>query len=151
MFSVFDILSGFCKIHSMNNNTEHTKPSLGIPEMDTQHDYLYLLFEQLLKQHSRDDMSNLLDEIAGYLDFHITSEEHLIRLYKVPGLAAHRSDHELAAQTLLRYIDDFERGDFSPGRLYKAMTGWLYEHTLDSDMKYAEFIKPLRNKMQENQ
>ena len=128
----------------MDKTTEQTKPRLDIPEMDAQHDYLYILFERLCEPLSKNKMAGLLDEIAAYLDFHITSEEHLMRLYKAPELAAHQSDHELAAQTLLRYIDDFERGEFNPGRLYKAMCGWLYEHTLDADMKYAEHIKEHR-------
>ena len=126
-------------------NSPKKKPQLGIPEMDAQHDYLYQLFEQLRQPLSHDAMAALLEEIAGYFDFHITSEEHLIRLYKVPGLAEHRSGHEQAAHTLIQYMDDFERGnDFNPMRLYKALAGWLYEHTLDADMKYAAFLKELR-------
>ena len=125
--------------------TERKKPQLGIPEMDAQHDFLYELFAKLLDEHDSNAMAALLDEIAGYLDFHITSEEHLIRLYKVPGFSEHQSGHELAARTLLQYIDDFESGNnFNPVRLHKAMTGWLYEHTLDADMKYAKFLKNLR-------
>ncbi len=120
------------------------KPQLGIPEMDAQHDYLYRLFDRLTEPLSHDRMEALMDEIAAYLDFHITSEEHLIRLYKCPGLSVHQSDHQQAAQTFLQYADDFERGEFNPARLHKAMTGWLYEHTLDADMKYADVIKEAR-------
>jgi hemerythrin-like metal-binding protein len=125
---------------------QRTKPILGIPEMDTQHDYLYLLFDKLIVDLTNDEMATLLDEIAGYLDFHLTSEEHFIRHYKVPGFAAHKSDHELAAQSFLKYVDDFERGCLNPARLRNSMIGWLAEHSQSADMEYADFVRDLRCK-----
>lgn len=128
----------------MKNKT--TRPILGIPEMDTQHDYLYTLFDRLTTELSHNEMAALLDEISGYLDFHITSEEHLIRHYKVPEFSLHQADHELAAQSFLSHMDAFEHGDMNPARLHNAMTGWLNEHSEFTDMKYAEFIKKIRKK-----
>jgi len=126
--------------------TEYERPILGIPEMDAQHDYLYTLFDRLTADISRDKMSELLDEIAGYLDFHITSEEHLIRHYKVPGFSVHQADHVSAAQTFLKYMEAFEQGTMNPARLQNAMTGWLGEHSLGSDMEYADFIRDIRGR-----
>jgi hemerythrin len=120
------------------------KPLLGIPEMDAQHEYLYRLFDKLTDELSHAEMQKLLDDIARYLDFHITTEEHFIRMYNVPGIAEHKADHELAAQSFLKYVDDFENGNLNPARLQKSMVGWLYEHSLGSDMDYAEFVKQLR-------
>lgn len=125
---------------------EYERPILGIPEMDAQHDYLYTLFDRLTADISREDMSELLDEIAGYLDFHITSEEHLIRHYKVPGFSVHQADHVSAAQTFLKYMDAFEQGSMNPARLQNAMTGWLGEHSLSADMEYADFIRAIRER-----
>jgi len=125
---------------------QHTKPVLGIPEMDAQHDYLYMLFDRLIEDQTQDEMADLLDEIAGYLDFHLTSEEHFIRHYKVPGFAVHKSDHELAAQSFLKYVDDFERGSLHPARLRNSMVGWLDEHSRGADMEYADFVRELRRK-----
>ncbi len=126
----------------MTDQTE--RPILGIPEMDAQHDYLYTLFDRLITDLTHDQMALLLDEIAGYLDFHITSEEHLIRHYKVPGFSAHQSDHELAAQSFLKHLDAFERGEMNSARLRNSMIGWLSEHSATSDMEYADFIKEIR-------
>ena len=125
-------------------NELNKRPILGIPEMDAQHDYLYQLFDKLESDLSHEQMASLLDEIAGYLDFHITSEEHLIRHYKVLGFSAHQSDHELVAQSFLKHLDAFERGEMNPARLRNSMIGWLSEHSDTSDMEYADFIKKIR-------
>ena len=123
---------------------EQTRPRLGIPEMDAQHDYLYSLFDRIEATASREEMAALLHEIEGYLDFHFTSEEHLIRHYKAPGFALHQSDHEQAAEAFLKHLAAFEQGTMNPARLRNAMTGWLAEHSLSADMQYAEFVRKLR-------
>ena len=125
-------------------DADTARPRLGIPEMDAQHDYLYALFDKIETDTSREGMAALLNEIEGYLDFHFTSEEHLIRHYKVPGFAAHQADHEQAANAFLKHLAAFEHGTMNPARLRNAMTGWLAEHTASTDMQYAEFIRKVR-------
>ncbi len=126
-------------------DTTNTHTRLGIPEMDAQHDYLYTLFDRLVDKMTQEEMSELLHEIEGYFDFHITSEEHLIRHYRVPGFAVHQGDHQQAAQTFINHLEAFERGKLNPARLSNAMTGWLAEHSASADMEYAERIKEIRD------
>jgi hemerythrin-like metal-binding protein len=123
-----------------------TRPRLGIPEMDAQHDYLYALFEQIDESLSQPEMAALLHEIAGYLDFHFTSEEHLIRHYEIPGFAAHQTDHEQAADAFIKHLSAFENGTMHAPRLRNAMMGWLSEHSEATDMQYADIIRKRRSK-----
>ena len=123
----------------------HTRPRLGIPEMDAQHDYLYALFNRIEADLPQPEMEALLHEIAGYLDFHFTSEEHLIRHYQIPGFSGHQADHEQAAEAFLKHMAAFEHGTMNPPRLRNAMIGWLSEHSESTDMQYAEIIRELRN------
>lgn len=130
-------------------NRENTRPRLGIPEMDAQHDYLYRIFDKLISGADlpREKMKSLLDEIGGYLDFHITSEEHLIRHYRAPGFSVHQSDHEQVARMFVGYQDEFERGEMNPRTLHNALTGWLTEHSATIDMQYAEHIRGIRQQI----
>jgi len=121
---------------------EHTL--LGLPEMDSQHDYLYTLFARLIETHTPASMKALLAEIEGMLDFHFTSEEHLIRHYKVPGFAEHQADHEQAATAFLAGLAAFERGELNPARLRATLTGWLSEHARSADQPYADRIRRQR-------
>lgn len=122
-----------------------TKHRLCIPEMDAQHDYLYTLFDRILSTPSKEGMATLLHEIEGYLDFHFTSEEHLIRHYNIPGFAAHQADHEQAAEAFFKHVTAFEHGTMNPARMRNAMTGWLNEHSESTDMQYAVIIQGIRN------
>ncbi len=117
---------------------------LGLPEMDSQHDYLYRLFDLLGRPHTPASMKALLAEIEGMLDFHFTSEEHLIRHYKVPGFAEHQTDHEQAATAFLAGLAAFERDELNPARLRATLTGWLSEHARSADQQYADRIRQLR-------
>ncbi|MBD3419166.1 MAG: hypothetical protein GF398_03510 [Chitinivibrionales bacterium] len=131
----------------MDYHPEH-RHILGIPEMDEQHAYLYSLFDKIEEAASATDagaMKKLLDEIEGYLLFHITSEEHLIRHYSVPGFAAHQTDHEYAAARFVRFLEEFDREELNPARMRIFLTGWLMEHSSISDEHYARHIKDVRS------
>ena len=130
-------------------NDADQRPLLGIPEMDAQHRYLYELFDRIEDGEtvqSTPETAALLEEIDGYLNFHFTSEEHLIRLYKAPGFAAHETDHEQAAREFVRHVDAFERGRLCPFKLRVFLTGWLMEHSRTIDMNYARHIRDIRER-----
>lgn len=132
----------------MSTNTptppEPPRHLLGLPEMDSQHNYLYRLFDRLTEAQSPTALKALLAEIEGMLDFHFTSEEHLIRHYKVPGFAAHQADHEQAADAFLAGLAAFEHGQLNTARLQATLTGWLSEHARDADQQYADRIRRQR-------
>ena len=130
----------------MNENPSSgvLNPRIGIPEMDAQHDYLHALFARLVVLQTREELKALLGEIEGMLDFHFTSEEQLMRHYRVPGFAAHQTDHEQAAQAFLDGVDAFERDQLNPARLRNSLAGWLAEHSRSVDMEYAVLIRERR-------
>ena len=122
---------------------------LEFAEMDVQHEYLYRLFDSIEQSIEVTDVSfmkTVLQEIERYLNFHFTSEEHLIRSYEVPGFAEHQSDHENMASQFIRYINDFDAGQLNPAALRIFLTGWLMEHSEQSDSQYVSYIKEVRSK-----
>ncbi|MBD3345664.1 MAG: hypothetical protein GF401_11440 [Chitinivibrionales bacterium] len=122
---------------------------LGIPEMDEQHRYLYSLFDRIETTGTVTDYERtkrLLEEIEAYLLFHFTSEEHFIRMYKIPGFTEHQADHEQAGERFVLFLEDFEKGKLNPLKLRNFLIWWLAEHSRISDEKYAEAVKKLRPK-----
>jgi len=120
---------------------------LGLPEMDTQHDYLYSLFDRIESASTVTNTSAtkaLLDEIERYVLFHFSSEEYLMRLYNVKSFAMHQSDHEQASNRLVRFMDDFEAGKLNPAALRIFLTGWLMEHSRSCDAGYVEEVRKVR-------
>ncbi|MBD3321686.1 MAG: hypothetical protein GF350_11380 [Chitinivibrionales bacterium] len=122
---------------------------LGIPEMDEQHFYLYSLFDNIDNSESVTDAAftkKLLEELDAYLLFHFTSEEHFIRMYKVPGFAEHKADHEQAGERFVLFQNDFENGVLNPSKLRKFLFSWLKEHSRTSDALYAEAVLKMRSR-----
>jgi hemerythrin len=122
-------------------------PVLGLPEMDSQHEYLYSLFcriEHSSRVTDKGKTKQLLREIEGYLLFHFDCEEHLMRHYAFPGFDVHQSDHETAGAKLMQFLDDFDADRLNPAALGIFLTGWLMEHSRVSDSEYAEWIKKCR-------
>jgi hemerythrin len=134
----------------INNHDERF--SLGLPEMDEQHTYLYSLFDRL---EQSDKVTNnkstalLLAEIERYLLFHFESEEQLMRRYGFAGFAQHQSDHETAGAKLVQFMNDFIGGCLNPAALRTFLTGWLMEHSRISDSAYAEWVQECRKKVEE--
>lgn len=123
---------------------------LGLPEMDEQHRYLYSLFDRIEKTPAVKNYSAfrlLLAEIERYIQFHFTSEENLMRAYGFSGFAVHQSDHETAANRFVRFSDDFDSHQLNPNQLRIFLTGWLMEHSQQSDNLYAEWIASVRSQI----
>lgn len=120
---------------------------LEFAEIDVQHHYLYQLFDSIEKSTEVTDaasMKTILEEIERYLNFHFTSEEHLMRAYNAPGFAEHQSDHENMAAKFISFLNNFEAGQLNPAALRIFLTGWLMEHSELSDSKYVKHIKDTR-------
>ncbi len=130
--------------------TSPTRHILNLPEMDSQHEYLYSLFDRIEDGREVRDtqrMAALLEEIERYVNFHFMSEEHLMRLYGAPGFAVHQSDHEIAAAKLVQFMDDFGAHRLNPAALRIFLTGWLMEHSETADEEYAKWVRQRRSQL----
>jgi hemerythrin len=132
--------------------TSHDRYTLGFPEMDEQHRYLYELFDRLEQKTqltSQVGVKALLGEIERYVLFHFACEEHLMRAYGDPGFAVHQSDHEQMGNKLVQFLDDFDAGRLNPAAMRIFLTGWLMEHSEISDAAYVRWILECRKKVRE--
>jgi hemerythrin len=128
---------------------DNSRHLLHIPEMDTQHEYLYSLFDSIEPTFAVGPAGarravSLLDEIERYLLFHFSSEEHFMRMYGFPGFAVHQSDHEQAGMKVAQFLEAFSKGALNPAAFRIFLTGWLMEHSASEDENYAAWIKVKR-------
>ena len=124
--------------------------ALELPEMETQHTYLYFLFDNLEKipsSTSEEFIQKLLKEIERYILFHFASEEHLMRLYQFPGFSVHQTDHERVEMKLLQYLEDFDNNRLNAQSMRIFFVGWLMEHSSISDSEYVRWIIEQRAKL----
>jgi hemerythrin len=131
-------------------NSSPDRYLLNLPEMDTQHEYLYSLFDQIESvagAGNREALRYLLKEIERYLVFHFECEERLMRMYDFAGFAVHQGDHEQAGNKLVAFLDDFEAGRLNSAALRIFFIGWLMEHSRLSDSEYVKKVKEERRKI----
>jgi hemerythrin len=126
------------------------KYSIGIEEIDLQHArWIHLIeeFRRISSGHLFDATGfhaagKALDQLIEYTKIHFASEEQLLVKHKYPELAAHKKEHfEIEAKILeLREEIRVNSRNKTSLKLNLFITIWLFDHILNEDGKYANFI-----------
>ena len=119
--------------------------SVNIAEMDHQHLQLFRTIAELeyAIRAGRGDsvIDEVLDKMIQHTINHFAAEEELMERHRFPGLAAHRSDHQLLAHELatLNLSNLAGRPDI-PSAVLAFLQAWLRDHILKTDQEYSEFL-----------
>jgi hemerythrin-like metal-binding protein len=88
---------------------------LDIPEIDSQHETLISLVNQLhetmLQGADKKALDGLLSRLLEHTQAHFTYEEGLMSRYKYPGYEKHKSEHSKLIQHLLDLATRYKDGD----------------------------------------
>ncbi len=120
--------------------------STGIHSVDAQHRNLFAVAEDLYAAMStgqgKASVGRTLDRLVQYTASHFSHEERLMRLYDYPDLAAHKAEHDKLTSQVLAFQADFRSGKVTMTvQLLHFLKGWLQNHIVGSDLKYAPFLK----------
>ncbi len=120
--------------------------AIGVPEIDQQHQELFLRIEQLvvgIVRGEHGEVEHLLDFLGQYVEKHFGAEERWMIRSTYPEYARHKSEHE-------RFIRDYERmrleyQDKGPSvlvgmRVNNWISEWLTGHISHSDMAFGRFL-----------
>jgi hemerythrin-like metal-binding protein len=119
--------------------------SVGIGEIDRQHQKLFVLFNELYdamqQGHGNDVVGNVLASVVDYTAYHFAHEEELFRRYGYPDEAAHRAEHaKLTDQA--KTLEQRLRAGHSEVTMVtlKFLCDWLTNHIMGADKKFAPFL-----------
>lgn len=121
------------------------KYSLGIAEVDRQHQKLFELFNQLYdamqQGHGAEVIDKVLTSVVDYTVYHFGFEEKLMHECGYEDEAAHQVEHvRLTAQAkALAQRLRADHADVTMATL-QFLADWLSRHILVSDKKYAVFL-----------
>ena len=124
--------------------------SVGIPEIDAQHQELFLRVDRLVTSMLSDDhgeVGPMLAFLADYAVTHFSTEERFMREVGYPGLPSHREEHERFAADLRALDRDFAAGGAQPGlvgRVNRQVGDWLRGHVCVTDMALGHFASRAR-------
>ena len=119
--------------------------SVGVVEMDRQHQKLVELVNRLYQAMGEGKGDNLkkeiLTELLTYTKIHFSAEERLMREHGYPQLADHKRLHDQLMDKVIQMNDKIRSGRMVPSvSLGTFLKDWLLTHILQQDKKYGAFV-----------
>lgn len=127
----------------------------GLENVDKQHRKLVDITNVLGKLLSegnakKEDLENILAELADYTDYHFAEEEKIMEQYKVDQ--RHISKHKEIHTGFLNDVGELQK-DLANGKLKLSedllhfLANWLVYHILGSDMSMSRQVESIKNGM----
>jgi len=124
--------------------------SLGIEEIDAQHEHLFEVGDKLHKLIERSEFEDCYDEIIDgiselkdYTIFHFSFEENYFDELGYSGSDEHKLEH----RSFVDYLDEIDLNNIDDAQqesliaIVKFLAKWIFKHINESDMKYSLEIK----------
>jgi len=125
----------------------------GLILIDEQHQTLFEFINSLNvtinSEKGKYFLDGVLKELLEFVFHHFNIEEGLITKYKYPDFRLHRAEHDSLTKNLLELRGKYKTGNvFIASEISNFLKSWLIIHILQSDMKFAKFVKMI-NKSQD--
>ncbi len=119
--------------------------SVGNSEMDKQHKKLIgiinKLFNAFKEGNAQNILSDILQEMIDYSNFHLNSEEKLLFKYNYPEKEEHEAKHQSFRNKTEELKELLKKGsEDAHYELIEYLKNWWTNHILVEDMKYSEFL-----------
>lgn len=120
--------------------------SVGVAEIDEQHQKLYAIINKLrnARRESLDYKAILfiLSQLVDYSDYHFRTEDNYMIEYSYPLLIPHRKEHLAYIKKTGDFIIALENDKTALSEdIFKFLCEWWQNHIINSDLKYAPYIK----------
>lgn len=120
--------------------------SVGIPEVDREHQTLLALINELYDAVEsgvgHEALNKVLDGLILYVSYHFAHEEGLFLRTKYPGYEKHRQQHQALTGMVKEIYLDFQAGksDTLPQQVLEFLKNWLYDHILGADRAFGVYV-----------
>ena len=120
--------------------------SIGHKEVDEQHQVLVglinKLYDAFLSAKAYDVVSEILDEMIDYTQYHFGFEHDIFEKYAYPDYEEHKTVHESFVMKTIEFKQKIAAGEKTV--TYDIMIflrDWLIEHIQGEDTKYVAYFK----------
>jgi hemerythrin len=120
--------------------------SVGIAEIDAQHQRLVAMLNQLSDAMRSGKGSQVLDRVLGdlvaYTGTHFATEERLMQANGYPDFPRHKREHDQLTAQVLDLQQSLRAGSAVLSvDLLHFLKDWLTQHILGSDKRYGPFLQ----------
>jgi hemerythrin len=123
-----------------------TALSIGVPELDAQHEELFGRVDRLLDAmlvHDRSEAVRLIGFLERYVEEHFDVEERLMRESGYPDLALHVAEHRAFRADIAELVGSLAADGPTARlvlRLEREVTSWLRDHVYSTDHCLARWL-----------
>lgn len=124
----------------------HDIYSVGIEKIDNQHkklvDIINKLFDSFSKGKAEEVVSEILEELSQYTEYHFKTEEEYFEKYQYPDRENHIRQHK----DFIKKLDEWKKQNNEKKSdihysILDFLKKWLPEHILKEDKSYEKFLK----------
>lgn len=146
---MFQLLAGMDLARHTLPMAIHWTPSLsvGVPEIDVQHQELFRRAERLitaLRAGDRSEVDSLLGYLTEYVVTHFEAEEALMAATDFPDAESHRAAHARFRRDFAEMAEEFDRKGATALvalTLHNWLSDWLRRHVSGADLDLGRWVR----------
>lgn len=122
------------------------KYSVHVSEFDSHHqkllDIINDLYKGLKQNKGIEQITETIQELVDYTEFHFSKEEETMKSYQYPGLPEQIDQHKKFVQAIKDAGEDIKSGKSlsTATNLLTFLKNWLINHIMKIDIKYSDFL-----------
>ena len=118
----------------------------GVVKIDEQHKELMRLINEvhveMLKGKEKSSLIILFEELFNYVIIHFATEEQMMKKYRYEEFENHQKQHIKLKEKMLKKKIDYEEKNITLSmQIMILLKDWLQNHILETDLKFAEYMK----------
>jgi hemerythrin len=119
---------------------------VGVPQIDTEHQYLFRLINDFHDECSSGDGAHsavfVLNRLVAYAETHFRHEEELMRETAYPGLEQQRAMHEALYSSIFAVKEKVTADPSSiDSATLRFLKTWIVGHIVKEDMNIGDFLR----------
>ena len=122
----------------------------GVVKIDEQHKELIRLINQvhfeMAEGKEKSSLIILFEELFNYVMIHFATEEQMMKKYRYEEFENHQKQHIKLKENMLKKKTEYEEKKIILSmRIMILLKEWLQNHILETDLKFADYMKSNRS------
>lgn len=113
---------------------------IGHSGVDTQHQQLFGLANQIVEASKDEELTHLLMLLYQHTREHFSAEEKLMKQTDYPDYDRHVQQHNQMLDRLIEISKTVQKKQWDPVDIKIFMTNWVLVHILEEDMPLGEYL-----------
>lgn len=115
--------------------------NIGHAAVDTQHQHLFDLANQIVEATGADELTRLVMLFYRHIREHFLAEESLMKLHSYPCYPVHIENHNLLLNRLIEISKTIQENRWDPADIDTFVSDWVLKHIQEVDMLLGDFLK----------